>query len=155
MSSMHTILTQPLLVAAALLSIGGLIHFVRRFGAAWTMRRWYRTSGRVLSAEMRRGKKKSPDGSLLYDPVLRYSYTVGQLTYESSSFTHPAVSNAAHLATQFITHISKNAEVPVYYHPRNPAEAVVRPVPWHGPAVGMGACAFLLVLALGLHLSLA
>lgn len=102
---------------------------------------------------MRRGKKKSSDGSILYDPVLRYSYSVGQLTFESNSFTHRTVSNAAHLASQFITRIPKNAEVPVYYHPQNPAEAVVQPMPWHGAAVGMAACAFLLLLALGLHLS--
>lgn len=142
-------------ILLSILAIAGLLYFVRRFGAAWAMRRWPRTCGRIITAEMRRGKKKSPDGSLLYDPVLRYSYTVGQLTFESSSFTHRTVGNASHLATQFITRIPKNAEVPVYYHPRNPAEAVVQPVPWHGAAVGMCVCAFLLVLALGLHLSLA
>jgi len=154
MSSISILLTRPTFTVITILAIGGLIYFVRRFGAAWAMRRWPRTRGRVITAEMRRGKKKSSDGCLLYDPVLRYSYTVGQLTFESSSFTHRTVSNAAHLATQFITRLQKNAEVPVYYHPKNPAEAVVQPMPWHGAAVGMCACAFLLLLALGLHLSL-
>lgn len=153
MSSISILLTRPTFLAIAILAIVGLVYFVRRFGAAWGMRRWPRTCGRVITAEMRRGKKKSSDGSILYDPVLRYSYTVGQLTFESSSFTHRTVSNAAHLASQFITQIQKNAEVPVYYHPQNPAEAVVQPMPWHGAAMGMAACAFLLLLALGLHLS--
>lgn len=153
MSSISILLTRPAFLAIAILAIAGLVYFVRRFGAAWAMRHWPRTCGRVITAEMRRGKKKSSDGSILYDPVLRYSYTVGQLTFESSSFTHRTVSNAAHLASQFITRIQKNAEVPVYYHPQNPAEAVVQPMPWLGSAVGMATCAFLLLLALGLHLS--
>ena len=153
MSSISILLSRPASLAIAILAMGGLIHFVRRFGAAWAMRRWPRTCGRIITAEMRRGRKKSPDGSLLYDPVLRYSYTVGHLTFESSSFTHRTVSNAAHLATQFITRLQKNAEVPVYYHPQNPAEAVVQPMSWHGAAMGICACAFLLLLAFGLHLS--
>mgnify|MGYP001438276284 CR=1 FL=1 len=154
MSSVSTFLTGPASVFLLMLAMGGLIYFVRRFGAAWAMRRWPRTSGRVLTAEMRRGRKKSSDGSLMYDPVLRYSYTVGHLTFESSRFTHRTVRNAAQLATQFILHIPKNAEVPVYYHPRNPAEAVVQPLPWRGAAVGAGVCT-LLLLVLGLRLSMA
>jgi len=144
-----TVSSSPLLqiilvcTAAALI---GLFYFLRRFGLAWTMHRWPSTSGRVLLAEMRRGKKKSSDGSLLYDPVLRYSYAVGDRVFESSSFTHRAVSNAANLATQFITRVQKDAEVPVYYHPANPAEAVVKPMPWQGSAIGAAFCAFMLAI---------
>lgn len=154
MSSIPTLLTRPTFMVVTLLAVAGLVYFMRRFGAAWAMRRWPRTCARIITAEMRRGKKKSSDGSLLYDPVLRYSYTVGQRTFESSSFTHRTVSNAAHLATQFITRLQKNAEVSVYYHPQNPSEAVVQPMPWHGAAIGICTCVFLLLLALGLHLSL-
>lgn len=136
-----------------LATLTALFHFLRRFGAAWEMRRWPRTQGRVITAEMRRGKKKSSDGSLLYDPVLRYSYSVGERAFESSRFTHPAVSNAASLTTQFITRLSKNAAVPVYYHPRNPAEAVLQPMPWQGAAAGAAGCV-LLLLALGASLFL-
>lgn len=138
-------LLQTVLVCTAAALIG-LFYFLRRFGLAWTMHRWPSTCGRVLTAEMRRGKKKSSDGCLLYDPVLRYSYAVGDRVFESSTFTHRTVSNAANLATQFITSVKKDAEVPVYYHPANPAEAVVKPMPWQGSAVGAGLCALLLAI---------
>lgn len=146
-------LLQTALVGTAL-ALAGLVYFLRRFGAAWTMQRWPRTQGRVIQAEMRRGKKKSSDGSLLYDPVLRYSYAVGDRTFESSRFTHRAVSNAANLATQFVTRVKRDAEVPVYYHPHNPTEAVVQPMPWKGAALGAAFCALLLV-ALAAQLFLA
>lgn len=136
-----------LTLLACLPLLGAFLYFLRRFGTAWAMRRWPRTQGRVITAEMRRGKKKSSDGSLLYDPVLRYSYAVGGRTFESTRFTHRAVSNAANLATQFITRQPKDAEVAVYYHPQNPAEAVVQPMPWRGAAVGAGLCAALLLAA--------
>lgn len=135
----------------SLLGLWGFTYFARRFGVGWSMRSWVRTKGRILAAEMRRGEKKSSDGSLLYDPVLRYSYTVGDREFESDSFTHLAVSNAEHLATQFIRGVQKETEVPVYYHPRDPALAVVRPVPWKPPALGAVVCAlltFLLVMNL-------
>lgn len=143
--------TLQTILFGSVLAFAGLLYFLRRFGAAWSMRRWCRTKGRILTAEMRRGKKKSSDGSLLYDPVLRYSYAVGDRMFEGSAFTHRAVSNAASLATQFITRIQKEAEVPVYYHPGDPAQAVVQPMSWKTSAIGASACALLLVaLAVGL-----
>lgn len=138
-------LAVALLVCLPLLA--GFFYFLRRFGTAWAMRRWPQTQARVITAEMRRGKKKSSDGSLLYDPVLRYAYAVGGRTFESTCYTHRAVSNAANLATQFITRLQKDAEVPVYYHPRNPEEAVVQPMPWRGAAAGAALCAVLLLAA--------
>ena len=130
---------------ACLLLLVALTWFLRRFGTAWSMRRWHKTQGRVITAEMRRGKKKSSDGSLLYDPVLRYAYQVGGRMFESSLFTHRAVSNAANLATQQIARLTQGAEVPVYYHPRNPAHAVLQPMPWRAAAAGAAVCAVLLL----------
>ena len=127
------------------LALFAFIYFLRRFSTAWSMRDWQRTQGHVVTAEMRRGKKKSPDGCLLYDPVLRYSYTVGGHTFEGSRFTHQAVPNAASLTTQFIARLTQGSEVPVYYHPHNPAEAVVQPLAWKGSAIAVSASALLLV----------
>lgn len=135
-------------------TLGGLGYFLHRFGLAWAMHRWPQTRGLVITAEMRRGKKKTSDGCLLYEPVLRYSYAVEGRTFESSRFTHRSVGNAANLTTQFVTRIRKNAEVPVYYHPRNPAEAVVQPMSWHGAALGAVVCA-LVLMALAARLLLA
>ncbi len=135
-----------LVLLGAVLALFAFLHFLRRFSTAWAMRSWQLTQGRVVTAEMRRGKKKSPDGCLMYDPVLRYSYSVGGHTFEGSRFTHQAVSNAANLTTQFIARLAQGAEVPVYYHPRNPAEAVVQPLSWQGSAIAALTCALLLVL---------
>jgi len=67
----------PIVLSSAVIALFAFVYFLRRFSTAWSMRDWQRTQGRVVTAEMRRGKKKSPDGCLLYDPVLRYSYSVG------------------------------------------------------------------------------
>ena len=138
-------MTQIILLGAVF-ALFAFIYFLRRFSTAWSMRDWRRTQGRVVTAEMRRGKTKNSDGCLLYDPVLRYSYTVGERTFEGSRFTHQAVRNAASLTTQFITRLTQGAEVPVYYHPHNPAEAVVQPLSWQGSAMAALTCAFLLVM---------
>ncbi len=130
----------------AVFALFAFIYFLRRFSTAWSMRGWQLTQGRVVAAEMRRGKKKTSDGCLLYDPVLRYSYTVGGHTFEGSRFTHQAVGNAAHLTTQYIARLTQGAEVPVYYHPRNPAEAVVQPLPWQGAAKAALTCGLLLIV---------
>lgn len=135
-----------LILIGAVFALCAFIYFLRRFSRAWSMRGWQRTQGRVVTAEMRRGKTKSADGCLMYDPVLRYSYTVGEHHFEGSRFTHQAVSNAANLTTQFIARLAQGAEVPVYYHPRNPAEAVVQPLSWQGSAVAALTCALLLAL---------
>lgn len=134
-----------LLSLGAVFTLIALIYFLRCFGAAWSMRGWQRTQGRVVTAEMRRGKQKTPDGCLLYDPVLRYTYTVGGHTFEGSRFTHRAIGNPAGLTTQFITRLTQGSEVPVYYHPRNPEEAVVQPLPWQGSAMAALTCALLLL----------
>lgn len=143
-----------LILLGAVLALCAFLHFLRRFSTAWSMRDWRRTQGRVLMAEMRRGKKKTADGCLLYDPVLRYSYTVGEHTFEGSRFTHHAVRNAANLTTQFIARLAQGAEVPVYYHPHNPEEAVVQPLPWQGSAMAALICALLMmILAAGFWLA--
>lgn len=135
-----------IVLPGALLALFSFIYFLRRFSTAWSMRGWQLTQGRVVAAEMRRGKKKSSDGCLLYDPVLRYSYTVGGHTFEGSRFTHQAVTNAANQTTQFIARLAQGAEVPVYYHPRNPAEAVVQPLSWQGSGMAALISALLLVM---------
>ena len=135
-----------LVLLGTALALFAFLYFLRRFSTAWSMREWHRTQGHVVTAEMRSGKKKSPDGCLLYDPVLRYSYTVGGHTFEGSRFTHQAVRNAASLTTQFIARLTQGSEVPVYYHPRNPAEAVVQPLSWQGSAMAALSSALLLAM---------
>ncbi|MDI1313105.1 DUF3592 domain-containing protein [Prosthecobacter sp.] len=138
-------MTQIILLGAVI-ALFAFIYFLRRFSTAWAMRDWRHTQGRVVMAEMRRGKKKSSDGCLLYDPVLRYSYTVGEHTFEGSRFMHQAGRNSASRTTQFIARLTQGAEVPVYYHPRNPAEAVVQPLSWQGSAVAVLTSALLLII---------
>ncbi|WP_395732310.1 DUF3592 domain-containing protein [Prosthecobacter sp.] len=135
-----------LVLLGAVFALFAFIYFLRRFSTAWSMREWRRTEGRVVMAEMRREKHKTPDGCLLYAPVLRYSYSVGGQTFEGTRFTHQAVTNAPSLTTQFITRLTQGSEVPVYYHPRNPEQAVVQPLPWQGSAMAALTCALLLVM---------
>lgn len=135
-----------LLLLGAVLALFAFIYFLRRFSTAWAMRRWQRTQGTVVTAEMRRSKQKTHDGCLLYDPVLRYSYSVDGRTFEGSRYTHHAAGKDAGRTTQFIARLAQGAELPVYYHPRNPAEAVVQPPAWQSPAMAALSCALLMVV---------
>ncbi len=135
-----------LLLLSAVLALSAFIHFLRRFSTAWSMRSWQRTQGTVTTAEMRRSKQKTHDGCLLYDPVLRYSYSVDGRTFEGSRYTHKAACKEAGVLTQFISRLTHGSEVPVYYHPRNPAEAVVQPPAWQGSAMAALFFALLLVV---------
>lgn len=135
-----------IVLLGAVCALFAFIYFLRRFSTAWSMREWRRIEGRVVRAEMRREKHKTPDGCLLYAPVLRYSYYVGSHAFEGSRFTHQAVSNAASRTTQFITRLTQGSEVPVCYHPRNPEEAMVQPFSWQGSAMAALVCALLLIL---------
>ena len=135
-----------LLLSGAVLALFTFVYFLRRFSTAWAMRRWQHTQGTVVTAEMRRSKQKTHDGCLLYDPVLRYSYTVGGHTFEGSRFTHQAAGKDAGRATQFIARLAQGAALPVYYHPLNPAEAVVQPLAWQGSAMAALSSALLLVV---------
>jgi hypothetical protein len=117
----------------------------RRFFTALQMRNWPKVKALVTAAELRRGQKKGFEGCRLYDPLLRYQYSVAGQSYEGARYTHPAVSNAEVLTAQFITQLGNpGAEIDVYYHPQNPAEAVVQPLPWQGAAVVMAVAALLL-----------
>lgn len=135
-----------LLLLGAVLALSAFIYFLRRFSTAWSMRRWQHTRGTVVTAEMRRSKQKTHDGCLLYDPVLRYSYSVGGRTFEGSRYSHQTAGKDAGRATQFIARLTQGSEVPVYYHPHNPAEAVVQPPAWQGSAMAALSCALLLVV---------
>lgn len=135
-----------IVLLGAVFALFAFLYFLHRFSTAWSMRDWRRTEGRVVMAEMRRGKQKSQDGCLLYDPALRYSYAVSSHAFEGSRFTHQAVSNAASRTTQFITRLTQGSKVPVCYHPRNPEEAMVQPLSWQGSAMAALVCALLLIL---------
>lgn len=80
-----------IVLLGAVCALFAFIYFLRRFSTAWSMREWRRIEGRVVRAEMRREKHKTPDGCLLYAPVLRYSYSVGGQTFEGTRFTHQAM----------------------------------------------------------------
>ncbi|WP_395741889.1 DUF3592 domain-containing protein [Prosthecobacter sp.] len=134
------------LIPGALLALFAFIHFLRRFSMAWSMRGWRRTQGTVVTAEMRRAQMKTADGCIMYDPVLRYSYTVDGRTFESSRFTHRTVRNPAGPMTQFIARLAQGSQVPVYYHPRHPQEAVVQPLAWRGAALAALFCAMMLAV---------
>jgi hypothetical protein len=64
----------------------------------------------------------------------------------ASSMLHPAVRNAASVNTQSTTRLSQDAEVPLHHHRRNPSQAVVQPLSWHGSAMAALICALLLVV---------
>jgi len=134
--------------AGTALSLYGIVYFVHRFGAAWMMRRWRQTMGRVVKAEMQRGRRKTSEGCRLFDPVLRYTYNVGGRTYECDRFTHQLIKNVAFRLAIFIGRHNPGTEVPVYYHPRNPELAVLQPMPWQGAATGMMFCSLIFVAML-------
>jgi hypothetical protein len=115
----------------------------------WSLRRalgvrhWRQTTGRVISAEVLRTEVLS-DGDANIDIVARFAYTVEGREYIGDRlglFTGDTRHNTRGGAAAHIARLAPGTEIPVWYDPANPAEAVSnRSIPsLYWVAAGIGA----------------
>jgi hypothetical protein len=90
---------------------------------------WPATPGTVTFAEVKRGTNRDDDGneSYVYYPSVQYTYQVqGQsFTGRNIAFGGKLASNDPAQAEKELARYPLNGQVPVYYNPDNPSEAVL------------------------------
>lgn len=88
--------------------------------------------------------------------AVRYAYRVGDKDYESTRLYigRPVFYGGSAVAAAVAAKYQAGAQVPVYYNPDNPAQAVLEPLNFAnaklalGAAAGFGSCGLLALLAL-------
>ena len=112
------------------------------------MRWWARTRGRIIGVDLRKSRRRESDGSVVYEPVVRYAYRVGDRLLEGRRITVETSTGALTWGLKMLNTFRPGAEVPVWYHPSNPAEAVLLPASVHGQALRLAACGALAMVLL-------
>jgi hypothetical protein len=120
----------------------GTLFFGLIFGAflsgalrGWQSRRWPATSGTVLESWVRECESTAASETtptLLYEPVVRYTYAVNGQQRESRQIAFLVVRGSKEAAEKVVARYPEGATVPVYHHPRLPYLAVLEPGRWVG-----------------------
>ena len=126
----------------------GLAHYGRRLSRGLPMRWWARTHGRIIGVDLRKSRRRESDGSVVYEPVVRYAYQVGDRLLEGRRITVETSTGALTWGLKMLSTFRPGAEVPVWYHPGNPAEAVLQPASVRGQALRLAACGALAMVLL-------
>lgn len=126
----------------------GVVHFGRKLsrvlGAQW----WRSTQGRILDVNLRKSRGRESDGSIIYEPLIRYAYRVGDREMEGRRISNEASTGALTWGLKMIRNFRPGAEVAVFYHPQRPSEAVLQRAGWQVEAAGFVSCLLLLTLLL-------
>ncbi len=115
----------------------------------WSLRRalgtrhWRQTTGRIVSATVQRTDVLS-DGDANIDVIARFAYTVDGREYIGERlglYTIDTRHNTMGGASAHVARLAPGTEIPVWYDPANPAEAVSnRSIPsLYWVAAGIGA----------------
>ena len=135
--SLHALL--PWLIVMPLLWL--LTRSALRLWSALRMLSWREVEARLVSAEMRRLGRKGDEGCALFDPVVRYTYSVNGHQYESRSLSTVLHRSVVQQMVEVVTKYQRYRidRVKAFHHPERPDLAVLVPLPWQPPA-----CAVLL-----------
>jgi hypothetical protein len=142
-----TTLTRVAALAAAIWALVMLVRATRHLWLAHTMRQWQQVAGLLLVCQMRQGKRIYAEGCRLYEPDLRFSYTVNGQSYEGRLYSHHSMPDAETRASQFIATAREGTAVQVHYNPRNPAEALLERLSCKSAAIQVACSAALLASA--------
>jgi hypothetical protein len=130
------------------LALFGLAHYARQLVQRWSVRWWARTRGRILGVDLRKSRRRQHDGSVVYEPVITYAYHVGERQLEGRRLAIDSHSGALTWGLKMLKTFRPGAEVAVWYHPKQPTEAMLLPVSLRGHAVKLLLCGSLLLTLL-------
>lgn len=113
-------------VILGLVGAGGLAFAVSQIHQSFSRRHWQQTTGRVMKSEVRRTAEQA-DGSPTIDVLATYSYIANGRTFTGDRlglytglFGHTRMSRAL----EHMKRLAPGAEIPVWFDPANPADAV-------------------------------
>jgi len=118
----------------------GLFHYGRKLNRVLEAQGWRSTRGRVLDVNLRKSRGRESDGSIIYEPLIRYAYRVGDREMEGRRISHEPSTGALTWGLKMIRDFRPGAEVAVFYHPQRPSEAVLQRAGWQIEAAGFGFC---------------
>jgi hypothetical protein len=100
---------------------------------------WREVEAELVSAEMKRLGRKGDEGCSLFDPVIRYTYSVNGNQYEGRSVSTESHSSVLQQIVGLVTRFQggRIKTVKAFHHPKRPDLAVLVPLPWQGPACWM------------------
>jgi hypothetical protein len=125
----------------------GLLHCGARLRRGLPARWWKRTRGRILAVDLRKGRRRDSEGAIIYEPVVRYAYQVGNRTLEGRRITSDCGAGALAWGLRMLKTFRPGSEVPVYYDPARPDMAVLQPASLRGAATGAAVSGLLLLAA--------
>jgi hypothetical protein len=84
---------------------------------------WPSTEGTVISGEV--ATVHSSKGSSKSKPVIRYSFAVNGVEYESDRYSSTMVRGSSFWAKEVVDKYSAGSTIKVYYNPENPVKSVI------------------------------
>jgi hypothetical protein len=108
-----------------LLLLGWFIYSMIGVTKAISTKSWPAASGRVLSAEVKRGT--SSKGSAKFIPEITYSYQLEGKEYQSKKYSSTTARGSSIWAKEIVSQYPVNSSLTVFYNPKNHAEAVLEP----------------------------
>jgi hypothetical protein len=122
----------------------GLIHYARVLLKKLPSRWLARTRGRILKVDLRKSQRRQEDGSIVYEPVIQYDYEVGGRVLQGRKISSENSVGALTWGLSMMKAFRPGTEVPVFYHPARPNEAVLKVVSLRYHALCLAVCAVLL-----------
>lgn len=109
-----------------LVALGILFRMIRTWQAAGTSKSWSSTTGRVLSATVAARRNPGRNG-VSYYPVVVYEYNIDGQHYTGNrlGFGSPVGVGIQAVVAQGLGKYPVGSNLPVYYNPNNPADAVL------------------------------
>lgn len=130
-------------VILGLVGAGGLAFAASQIRESFSRRHWQQTTGRVVTSEVRRTAEQA-DGSATIDVLATYSYIANGQTFTGDRlglYTGLFGHTKMNWASEHLKQLAPGAEIPVWFDPANPADAVAdKSVPvafWAIAALGL------------------
>ena len=122
----------------------GLVHYARALMRKLPSRWLARTRGRILKVDLRKTRNRQGDGSIVYEPVIQYAYEVGGRVLQGWRISSENSVGALTWGLKMMKAFKPGTEVPVFYHPQRPNEAVLQVASLRYHAVCLALCTVLL-----------
>jgi hypothetical protein len=126
-------------------SVMGLFHYARKLLKNLPSRALACTRGRILKVDLRKSQRRQGDGSIVYEPVIQYAYEVGDRVLQGRRISSESSVGALTWGLKMMKSFQPGAEVPVFYHPKRPNEAVLQIESLRRHALCLGGYGVLLV----------
>ncbi len=125
------------LLAFGLLGAGIAVHGGLQLLDALEARGWPQTTATILDARIERRMGAGPRSTGASYPVVRYRYRVGDREYIGHRIGWAEGGSTHEWARSIIREYRPGATVPVYYDPRDPSQALLRPGLTRGVSISL------------------